>query len=150
MAHRTYRYFPGEPLYPFGYGLSYSKFAYSDLKLSAKTVKAGGPLTVSVRVKNPSDRDGDEVVQLYLTFPTLPGAPLRALRGFTRVHVAAGEIKTVRFRLDPRDLSYVNAAGDPVVGAGNYEISVGSGQPDTSAPQITQPLRIRGELQLPP
>src|SRR5208283_1702205 len=81
MANRTYRYFTGTPLYPFGYGLSYSKFAYSKVKLSAKNVKAGNPLHVDADVKNTSQRDGDEVVELYLTFPKLPGAPIRSLRG---------------------------------------------------------------------
>jgi len=96
MANRTYRYFTGTPLYPFGYGLSYSKFAYSNVKLSSKELHAGDPLNVDADVKNTSQRDGDEVVELYLTFPKLPGAPIRALRGFTRVHIRAGETAHVR------------------------------------------------------
>ena len=75
MKNRTYRYFEGQPLYPFGYGLSYSKFEYSNLKLSATTLNAGDPLTVDADVKNASERDGDEVVQLYLSFPKSPDAP---------------------------------------------------------------------------
>src|SRR5437764_10005995 len=108
MKNRTYRYFKQEPLYPFGYGLSYSKFEYSNLKLSSPELEAGNPLTVEVDVKNASPRAGDEVVELYVNFPKLPGAPVRALRGFTRVHLAAGESRHVKLELQPRDLSYVN------------------------------------------
>ena len=99
MSNRTYRYFEGTPLYPFGYGLSYSKFEYSNVKLSAKQLSAGAPLTVDADVKNTSQRDGDEVAEIYLHFPNSPGAPLRALRGFTRVHIGAGETEHVRMML---------------------------------------------------
>ena len=95
MKNRTYRYFAGEPLYPFGYGLTYSKFEYSNLKLSSPELQAGNPLAVDVDVKNSGQRAGDEVVELYISFPKLPGAPLRALRGFTRVHLGAGEVRHV-------------------------------------------------------
>src|SRR6185295_7663787 len=72
MVGRTYRYFEGQPLYPFGFGLSYSKFEYSNLKLSAPTINAGDSLSVEVDVKNVGARDGDEVTQLYLNFPKVP------------------------------------------------------------------------------
>ena len=85
MKNRTYRYFEGQPLYPFGYGLSYSKFEYSGMKLSNPQLAAGNPLDVEVDIKNTGKRDGDEVAELYITFPKVPGAPLKALRGFTRV-----------------------------------------------------------------
>ena len=81
MANRTYRYFTGKPLYPFGYGLSYSKFEYSNVKLSATNVQAGESLTVDADVKNASQREGDEVVELYLTFPKLDGAPVTCAAG---------------------------------------------------------------------
>jgi beta-glucosidase len=149
MNNRTYRYFRGQPLYPFGYGLSYSNFAYRKPKLSTTKLKAGESLTVEAEVTNTGTRDGDEVVQTYLTFPQLPGAPIRALRGFTRVHVPAGKTLYVQLKLDPRDLSYVNEAGDRLVGAGKYRVSVGGGQPGTSAPVVEVPLEIRGEYKLP-
>jgi len=149
MKNRTYRYFEGQPLYPFGYGLTYSKFEYSDLKLSNPELEAGGPLTIDVDVKNTSQRAGDEVVELYISFPKLPGAPLRALRGFTRVHVGAGEVRHVKLTLQPRDLSYVNEAGDRIVGAGDYVITAGGGQPGTAAAQADARLSIRGEQKLP-
>jgi beta-glucosidase len=149
MMNRTYRYFTGEPLYAFGYGLSYSKFEYSSLKLSSAELPAGDPLSVEVDVKNASARPGDEVVELYVNFPKQPGTPLRALRGMTRVHLDAGEQRHVKLTLQPRDLSYVNEAGDRIVGAGDYVITVGGGQPGTGAAQAETHLSIRGEQPLP-
>src|SRR5579872_3112507 len=149
MNNRTYRYFTGEPLYPFGYGLSYSKFEYDNLKISSPVLQAGDSLTVEVDVKNASQREGDEVVELYITFPKVAGAPLRALRGFTRVHLGAGEQKHVKLALGPRDLSYVNEAGDRLVGAGDYVITVGGGQPGTTAAHADTHLAIQGEQKLP-
>jgi beta-glucosidase len=149
MKNRTYRYFTGEPLYAFGYGLSYSKFEYSSLKLSSAELPAGDPLSVEVDVKNASPRPGDEVVELYVNFPKLPGTPLRALRGITRVHLDAGEQRHVKLTLQSRDLSYVNEAGDRIVGAGDYVITVGGGQPGTGAPHAESHLMIQGEQKLP-
>ena len=149
MKNRTYRYFTGEPLYAFGYGLSYSKFEYSSLKLSSTELPAGDPLSVEVDVKNASPRPGDEVVELYVNFPKQPGTPLRALRGMTRVHLDAGEQRHVKLTLQPRDLSYVNEAGDRIVGAGDYVITVGGGQPGTGGAQAETHLSIRGEQPLP-
>ncbi|MGA3024186.1 MAG: glycoside hydrolase family 3 C-terminal domain-containing protein [Bryobacteraceae bacterium] len=149
MKARTYRYFQGQPLYPFGFGLSYSKFEYGPVGLSKATIEAGEPLRVETDVKNTSSRAGDEVVQVYLTFPQLPGAPMRALRGFQRVHVEAGETRHVQFTLQPRDLSMVNEAGDRLVAAGSYGLSVGGGQPGTSAAVATAEFTITGEQRLP-
>jgi len=149
MANRTYRYFTGNPLYPFGFGLSYSKFEYGRVKLSTASLKAGDPLILEADVKNTSGPAGDEVVQVYLSFPKLPGAPLRALRAFQRVHVGAGETQHVKFALEPRDLSMVNETGDRLVAAGAYKISVGGGQPGTSAPVATTDFTITGEEKLP-
>jgi beta-glucosidase len=149
MKGRTYRYFEGQPLYPFGFGLSYSKFECANLKLSAAKLNAGDSLAIDADVKNVSERDGDEVAEVYLGFPNLPGAPIRALRGFARVHLAAGETAHVHFTLDPRDLSMVNEAGDRIVAAGAYQISVGGGQPGTGAPVAQAQFSIAGELKLP-
>ena len=149
MKGRTYRYFTGEPLYPFGYGLSYTKFAYSDLSIPQPTIAPGDPLTADVTVKNDGSRDGDEVVQLYLKFPNVPGAPLRALRGFERVHLAAGESRKVHFELKNRDLSMVTEAGEPVIAAGDYSVSIGGGQPGTPAQTVTGTFHINGTKTLP-
>jgi beta-glucosidase len=144
MKNRTYRYFEGEPLYPFGFGLSYSRFAYSHLKLSTNDLQAGSPLGVELDVSNSSDKDGDEVVEVYLEFPKLAGAPLRALRAFTRVHVGVGSTEHVAFTLQPRDLSYVNENGDRLVSAGTYRVRIG--QPEASA---ESEFSIHGEQGLP-
>jgi beta-glucosidase len=149
MKNRTYRYFAEEPLYGFGYGLSYTTFEYSGMKLSSPELQAGNPLDVDVDVKNTGKRGGDEVVELYLTFPKVPGTPVRALRGFTRVHLDAGEQKHVKITFQPRDLSYVNEAGDRHVGAGEYTVTVGGGQPGTAAAHADAKLTIQGDQALP-
>jgi beta-glucosidase len=149
MKNRTYRYFEGQPLYPFGYGLSYSKFEYSNLKLSSTKLKAGDSLTVEADVKNVSPREGDEVVELYLSFPKSVVAPLRALRGFTRVHLAADEIQHVNFTLDARALSEVDENGDRILAKGIHSISVGGGQPGTGAAQVAVEFKIEGSRKLP-
>jgi beta-glucosidase len=148
MQGRTYRYFTGTPLYPFGYGLSYTKFSYSGLTVPA-TVTAGSPLVVEVTVKNIGLRTGDEVVQLYLSFPDIPGAPLKALRGFKRVHLEAGSSLRVRFELNSRDMSMVTEAGEPIVAQGKYTVSVGGGQPNTGAPAATGRFKVQGTIMLP-
>jgi beta-glucosidase len=149
MKDRTYRYFTGEPLYPFGYGLSYSKFEYSHLKLSSTTLNAGDSLSVDVDVTNTGSRPGDEVAELYLNFPKSPVAPIRALRGFTRVHVDGGQTQHVHFTLNERDLSDVNGKGDRMVASGDYSVSVGGGQPGTSAPGVQEQFSVSGEKRLP-
>jgi len=149
MENRTYRYFKGQPLYPFGYGLSYSRFQYSNLKLSTAELYEGDPLSVGVDVSNSSDRDGDEVVQVYLTFPRLIGAPRAATVGFTRVHIAKGETRHVQISLSQRDLSIVNEAGVRLTAPGDYRVSVGGGQPGTGAPTVDAPFVIRREHILP-
>jgi beta-glucosidase len=119
------------------------------LKLSTKTLNAGDPLSVEADVKNTSERDGDQVVELYLTFPKSPGAPIHALRGASRIHLASGETRHVHFSLGALDLSGVNGNGDRVVAAGSYRVSVGGGQPGTAAPQVKAGFAISGEQRLP-
>jgi beta-glucosidase len=149
MQNRTYRYFRGKPLYGFGYGLSYATFEYSNLRLSSTNLKAGDDLTVEVGVRNTSGIAGDEVAELYLEFPPAPGAPARALRGFTRVHLAPRETRRVTYMLKARDLSMVNANGEHVVAPGEYAIFVGGAQPMETAKGIRAKLEITGEQKLP-
>ncbi len=149
MEGRTYRYFKGTPLYPFGYGLSYTSFEYKDLSLPTNPVPAGAAMSASVTVSNRGKRAGDEVAQLYLSFPNVPGAPMRALRGFQRVHLEPGESQTLHFDLKPRDLSMVTDAGDPIVAAGPYKISIGGGQPDTNVPAVAGTFQIDRTVSMP-
>ena len=131
MKGRTYRYFKGDPLYPFGFGLSYSSFAYSDLH--AKRTSKGAD--ISVTVKNTSAREGDEVVQLYVGGGAGDDAPRRSLRGFQRIHLRANESRQVRFTLGREDL--------PI---STVEISVGGGQPMGDIPHVRGRARLRGRL----
>jgi beta-glucosidase len=149
MKGRTYRYFDGEPLWPFGYGLSYTTFSYSDLTLPNGPVTAGNSLDASVIVANVGKIAGDEVVQLYLKFPDVSGAPIRALRGFQRIHLEPGAKQTVEFHLSPRDLSMVTDAGDIIVAQGKYTVSAGGGQPNTGVPSVSGSFEINQQIVLP-
>jgi beta-glucosidase len=129
MEGRTYRYFRGEPLFPFGHGLSYTVFRYSNLKLPAK-VNAGDNAWISVTVKNTGTVDGEEVVQLYLTDVNASApVPIRSLQGFQRVFLKAGEETSVSLSLAPRQLSLIDATAKRVLEPGVFEISVGGKQP---------------------
>ena len=149
MKGRTYRYFEGTPLYPFGYGLSYTKFAYSGLTGPTDAIQAGNTAGFDVTITNTGKKAGDEVAQLYLEFPKVPGAPLRALRAFKRVHLEAGAAQKVHFDLQPRDLSMVTEAGEPIVSEGQYKVSVCGGQPNTGIQTVTATFSIKGNLSLP-
>jgi beta-glucosidase len=149
MKGRTYRYFDGTPLFAFGYGLSYTTFAYSGLKVPTEPVAAGDPVMASVTVSNTGKLAGDEVAELYLGFPKVAGAPLRALRGFQRVHLEPGASQEVKFELKPRDLSIVTEAGEPVVPEGEFTLSIGGGQPGAEVPSVTRSFRVKGNLTLP-
>jgi beta-glucosidase len=149
MKGRTYRYFEGKPLYPFGYGLSYTTFSYSSLSLPKSAIEAGDPFTAEVKVTNTGKREGDEVAQLYLAFPNVAGAPLRALRGFKRVHLKPGESQTVHFELRDRDLNMVSEAGEPIVAEGKYSVSIGGGQPNTESPAVSGTFQVKGTRTLP-
>jgi beta-glucosidase len=149
MANRTYRYFKGAPLYSFGYGLSYSKFLFSNLKLSTEKLDAGQSLTVEADVKNASSVPGDEVAEIYLKYPDSKTAPIRALAGFARVHVASGATQHVRFTLTPRSLSQVLTGGERVILPGSYSVYVGGGQPSSDSQGVSAPFTIEGKQLLP-
>jgi beta-glucosidase len=129
MNGRTYRYFTEQPLYPFGYGLSFSSFNYADGKITPEQAGAGTAVTASVHVTNPGSVPGDEVVELYLSHPGIDGAPIRSLAGFQRIHLAASGSQTVTFTLDDRDLSTVDDKGVRRVVPGPVEVWIGGGQP---------------------
>ena len=149
MKGRTYRYFEGDPLWQFGYGLSYTTFSYGDLALPNLPVIAGDPLDASVTVTNTGTIAGDEVVQLYLRFPDVPGAPIRALRAFQRVHLEPGAKEKVDFHLSPRDLSMVTLDGDVIIAQGKYTMSIGGAQPGNGVASATGNFEINGQVMLP-
>ena len=126
MQGRTYRYFKGEPLYPFGFGLSYTNFAYNNPRFDAKSVKAGEPVKVTVDVKNVGDRAGDEVVQLYLTDVAASApVPIRTLVGFDRISLRPGEKRTVTFTITPQQMSLIDDGAKRVIEPGEFLITVG-------------------------
>ena len=148
MAGKTYRFFTQEPLYPFGYGLSYTAFSYSNLVLPEKII-AGEKTSVKVTVTNTGKIEGDEVVQLYLTDEKASTTrPVRQLEGFSRINLKPGESKVVEFSLEPRQFSIINNKNKRVIEPGYFTVAVGGKQPGFKGyldPQFTQVLtgRIR-------
>jgi beta-glucosidase len=147
MAGHTYRFFSGEPLYPFGHGLSYTTFDYRNLTLSDAEVDAGECVNVEVTVVNTGDRAGDEVVQLYVAddVASVP-VPIRQLKGFRRIHLEPDEAQTLRFCVMPMQMAMVSDAGAWVVEPGTVSIFVGGGQPGTGAPGTTGSFEVVGKL----
>jgi beta-glucosidase len=149
MKNRTYRYFDGAVLYPFGYGLSYAKFRYGAPVLAAKKIHAGDTLQVRVSVTNRGSREADEVVESYLTAPRTPVSAKLFLADFQRVHLAAGETRKVAIAIEPRQMSEVDADGKRAVMPGEYVLSVGGGQPNTGAAGVTTKFVVSGTQALP-
>jgi beta-glucosidase len=154
MANRTYRYFSGEVLYPFGYGLSYADFEYSQAQVSRSRVIAGEAVDLTVTVTNVGDRSGDEVVQVYISHPQRENAPLRSLVGFERITLAPGESRKVGFTLDPSAMSTVDENGGRVVRAGSANVWIGGGQPDRrpglpAAAGVSVAFDVTGTIALP-
>jgi beta-glucosidase len=155
MKERTYRYNKAAPLYGFGYGLSYTRFTYSQMKLSTKTVEAGDTLTVEADVKNTGSRAGDEVAELYLVPPEDGNggiSPRVELVGFQRVQLGPGQSKYLNFRLDPRGMSQVDGVGTRKVMPGTYRISVGGSQPNdqhAATAGVMSRFEIAGSEELP-
>jgi len=132
MRGRTYRYFEGDPVFPFGHGLSYTTFEYSGLEVPDR-VRASEEVQVKVEVENTGPVAGEEVVQLYLTDveASVP-VPIRSLRGVQRIFLEPGERRSVTFTLEPRQLSLIDAGWERVVEPGVFEVSVGGKQPGFS------------------
>ena len=151
MKNRTYRFFTGKPLYEFGYGLSYTHFAFSGIKLSTESVSAGQPMTVTAEVKNTGSTAGDEVAELYLMPPTNGLSPKLELVGFERVHLAPGEQKAVQISLQPRAMSVVDAQGQRAVRSGDYGLYLGGSQPGAAgaAEGVRGQFTIDGQQRLP-
>ena len=130
MSGRTYRYMTEEPLYPFGFGLSYSTFTYGDPILSSKVIRRNEGLTCRVNVTNTGSVNADEIVQLYLTdLEASVTVPRFALKGFQRVTLETGQTKTVAFKLSPEDMALVNDKGQRIVEPGRFKITIGGCSP---------------------
>ena len=131
MEGHTYRYFRGEPLYAFGYGLSYTTFEYGDATLSKASVKAGNSVDITIPVKNTGAIDGDEVVQVYVKSLDNPEAPIKSLKGFKRVNIAAGQQASVKITLDKGAFEYYDENIDELsVKPGKYQILYGPSSQD--------------------
>ena len=149
MQGRTYRYLADRPLYGFGFGLSFTTFAYSNVKISGDSLKAGDPVTVEGDVKNTGTAAGDEVVELYLTQPKAYETPLRELAGFKRVHLGAGESAHVSLTIDPRSLGQVDEEGNRVIVPGEYTVTLAGAQPQDAASVQTAKFSVSGRAELP-
>jgi beta-glucosidase len=151
MAGRTYRYFKGTPVYPFGYGLSYTTFNYEDLRIPS-SLSTGDTTHVSALVRNSGSRAGEEVVQLYVSLDDgQASSPIRSLKGFQRVYLEAGESRRVEFVLTPTTLSAVDDAGVLLQAPGIVRVSIGGEQPGMSGRQdagttqtVTGTFRVGG------
>ncbi|MEK6323768.1 MAG: glycoside hydrolase family 3 C-terminal domain-containing protein [Acidobacteriota bacterium] len=149
MAGRTYRYFAGEPLFPFGHGLSYTNFVYGKLDVP-KQVTAGENVVVKVGVTNIGKVAGDEVVQLYVRrLAASARVPIRSLQGFKRIPLKPGQTETVLFTLTPRQLSLIDNQSRRIVEPGEFEIQIGGGQIDTRvslSTALTARLKVTGDV----
>jgi beta-glucosidase len=150
MAGRTYRYYAGTPLWGFGFGLSYSTFQWTNLKLSTASLKAGDSMLVDADLENTSDRAGGAVSELYLTPPAEPTSPRLALVGFDRLTLAPHAKQHVHFMVDARALSTVDANGARAVRAGDYVFHLGGTQPtDMVDGSVSAAFTIHGNEELP-
>lgn len=132
LTGQTYRYFKGEPLYPFGHGLSYTSFAYTDLKIQDNR-KVGDSVRLSVTIKNTGARQGDEVAQVYLSQKNSKGkAPIRSLAEFQRINLTPGESRALDFVLPPDVFSTISNTGEKIILPGQFEVTVGGGQPGST------------------
>jgi len=149
MQNRTYRYMKNEALYPFGFGLSYTQFDYSDLKLSKDVIKAGEGITVSVKVTNTGNRAGEEVAQVYIKdLEASWTVPNWQLSGMKRVKLERGESAEITFEILPEQLAVVNDDGQSVIEPGDFEVYVGGSQPDTRSIKLIGKAPLKAVLKV--
>jgi len=149
MANRTYRYMKAKPYFPFGFGLGYSKFAYSGLKLSAKSIPAGEKVVAEVTVKNAGASAATEVAQLYITDckATVP-VPHYALKDFTRVHLKPGASKKLRFTIMPDMLALVDNQGQKRLEPGEFRITIGGACPSPRSIELGAPKPVAATIRV--
>jgi beta-glucosidase len=149
MKDRTYRYMSQEPLYPFGFGLSYTSFAYSNAKTSAGTIAPGESVEVSCTVTNTGEREGDEVVQLYLSdLEASVDVPRSRLVGFARIALTAGQSRTVSFGLSTDDMKLIDDQGRAVLEPGRFRLTIGGASPGNRGRELgaAEPAIVELEL----
>jgi beta-glucosidase len=146
MGNRTYRYFKGEALYPFGFGLSYTSFKYSDLTLSKPTVDANGSVKAELTVTNTGKVKGDEVVQLYLSHEGIFYAPLYALKGFERITLSPGQSQKISFTLTPELLKLVDESGRNGFIPGKVKVIIGGSSPSKNSAILGTAKQVSTEL----
>jgi beta-glucosidase len=135
MQGRTYRFFKDQPMYPFGFGLSYTKFQYANLKVDQPQLPAGKAVKVTVDITNTGQLAGDEVAQLYITdMQASVPTPIRQLAGFERIRLAPGQTRSVTFTVKPMQMTCVRDDGMRMIEPGQFELSAGGGQPVPSTP----------------
>jgi beta-glucosidase len=138
MKNRTYRYSKIEPLYPFGYGLSYTRFQYSDLNLSRDEISVGNSLEISVNLKNLGNMIGDEVIELYIKNVDAPiRVPQYELRRFKRLTLSPHEQKKITFNIEPRDLALIDMQGNCILEPSKFKIYIGGQQPDNRSESLS-------------
>ncbi|MDW7690792.1 glycoside hydrolase family 3 C-terminal domain-containing protein [Flammeovirgaceae bacterium SG7u.111] len=143
MKGRTYRYMTEEPQYPFGFGLSYTKFTYSDAKVSAEKIKAGEPVTITAKVTNAGKVKGEEVVQLYVTdVEASSEVPLYSLKGFERISLWPGESKEVTFTVSPEDMQMVTPEGELKLEKGEFKLTIAGSSPGKRAEELGAPKPV--------
>ncbi|HEY2722684.1 MAG TPA: glycoside hydrolase family 3 C-terminal domain-containing protein, partial [Chitinophagaceae bacterium] len=148
MSNRTYRYFKGQALYPFGFGLSYTTFKFSDLHLASNTIHKNQSVSAEVTITNEGVRTGDEVIQLYISHEGVEGSPLQALKGFKRINLAAGQSQKVSFTLTPDLLAVIDKNGNSIFAPGKVKIIIGDSSPGNRSEELGAAKPAEAELVL--
>lgn len=149
MTNRTYRYMEAEPLFPFGFGLSYTEFSYSNLKLSKTQINKGESITAEVTVTNTGNYKADEVVQLYITdVQASAPTPQYALKGFQRITLWPGASQTVTFEISPKMLELVNDEGESMLESGQFKIYLGGALPSARSKALGATPSLEATLQV--
>lgn len=148
MENRTYRYMKNEALYPFGYGLSFTNFEYSNLKLSSEKISVGDSINCTLTVKNAGTFDSDEIVQLYLKDTTRADAPHWQLAGTKRVSLKQNQEQEVSFTVTARQMAHINDKGECLLGSGKFTLFVGGSQPDERSKKLTGSTPIQTSFEV--
>ena len=149
MIGRTYRYMEKEPLFPFGFGLSYTKFAYSNLKFSADKINKGESVTASFRLTNTGKMVGDEVAQLYITDLNASfRVPIQSLKGIRKVNLKPGKSQEISFVITPEMMSSVNESGKSLIGTGDIQITIGGASPGKRSLELGSAEFLKGTFSI--